>query len=141
VPSTEYRVRSTDARALLGVRQRFPFTQFAHHSVLGTHHFLRGHGRANILPSNAPVTTSIRWCCLVYSVASQTTPAPAKVSTHQRGKSRTSAQASRHVRLTCRLGAALAGGSSMAAMLRYTCAVRPSPTSPSRPARCCVCVG
>jgi hypothetical protein len=87
---------------------------------------LPGQGRAITPPSKAPVTTSIKWCCQVSSVASQTRPVPRRVAGHQRGKSNSSARASKQVRLTCRLGAALAGGSSMPTTLRYISAMGPS---------------
>src|SRR5262245_9180296 len=61
------------------------------------------------------------------------------VASHQRGKSRSSANANRHVKLTCRLGAALAGGSSMAIIFWYSSEVQSVPvTSYSRGL---VCVG
>src|SRR5262249_3933895 len=58
----------------------------------------------------------------------QITTAPAADAVHQPGKSYAIAHASRQLRLTCRLGAAFAGGSSISTIQRYRSAVQPSPS-------------
>src|SRR5436190_11314505 len=54
--------------------------------------------------------------------------APKRAAHHQRDRSKTRAHAIKQLRLTCRLGAAFAGGVSMVSIRRYIHEVRSSPS-------------